>query len=846
MKLRFFAKSLILLVLFNGFVFADNVEKTTNIDIHLVGNAHIDLAYRWRWDETVDRIAQDTFEGVLKMMKKEPGLTFAQSQMALYEEMQKNNPDLFRQIKERINQGRWSVVGGQWAEADAILPGGESMIRQFLIGKEYAQKNLGVKNIIIGWTPDAFSGQALTIPKIFSGCGIKYYVFGRGAPEGKRIFWWQSSDGSRVLAYKIPQHYNLRIDEKMKSILAGWSKLADYNQVMVLYGEGDHGGGPRQPDIDAIHHFQGIKDFPSLRYDTPEKYFAALEKAEKKWPVYKGEMGLGKGENEKSVSSWRGAYTSQARAKKANRDMENLLITSEKFATIGSMLQRKPLFPRVDFREAWKIVLRNQFHDILPGTAIGDVYDDAMSDYLYIKDEGERLLRFGLEVIGSRIDTRGDGIPLVVYNPHSWSRTDIVETVVRFVMEPDQFTIKDDRGQSVLYQVDRWSDDGLTAYISFLAKDIPAVGYKVFRVLEEEPQRVDTDIMFGPDFVVNKYFKIKWDNSGLTSIYDKKLHKELLSGDGNTLQLLEENKSSSWDLSLTGRVLPLKSLGKPRVIEEGPVRAVLQWQDRDESSYFSREIIVKAGIPRLQFKMTVDWHDNDKLLKVAFPTEVDSGRAFFEQPYGYLQHATDGTEWPAQNWIDLSNKKFGVALLNDGKYGFDVNQNVMRMSVVRGARDMDPRMDEGMHSFDYAIYSHKGDWREGNVTQQALELNQPLIAMQENHHIGTLPAWGRLNVFKTSLGKKLSFFSINSDHVIISAIKVQQGDWSPANIVLRIFETEGRDDDVTVNLPVNARKIIETNLVEEPIEAKSEIIKGEKKFTFRIGHNQIRTFLIRF
>ncbi|NIA30958.1 MAG: hypothetical protein GWP06_13725, partial [Actinobacteria bacterium] len=638
MKLRFFAKSLILLVLFNGFVFADNVEKTTNIDIHLVGNAHIDLAYRWRWDETVDRIAQDTFEGVLKMMKKEPGLTFAQSQMALYEEMQKNNPDLFRQIKERINQGRWSVVGGQWAEADAILPGGESMIRQFLIGKEYAQKNLGVKNIIIGWTPDAFSGQALTIPKIFSGCGIKYYVFGRGAPEGKRIFWWQSSDGSRVLAYKIPQHYNLRIDEKMKSILAGWSKLADYNQVMVLYGEGDHGGGPRQPDIDAIHHFQGIKDFPSLRYDTPEKYFAALEKAEKKWPVYKGEMGLGKGENEKSVSSWRGAYTSQARAKKANRDMENLLITSEKFATIGSMLQRKPLFPRVDFREAWKIVLRNQFHDILPGTAIGDVYDDAMSDYLYIKDEGERLLRFGLEVIGSRIDTRGDGIPLVVYNPHSWSRTDIVETVVRFVMEPDQFTIKDDRGQSVLYQVDRWSDDGLTAYISFLAKDIPAVGYKVFRVLEEEPQRVDTDIMFGPDFVVNKYFKIKWDNSGLTSIYDKKLHKELLSGDGNTLQLLEENKSSSWDLSLTGRVLPLKSLGKPRVIEEGPVRAVLQWQDRDESSYFSREIIVKAGIPRLQFKMTVDWHDNDKLLKVAFPTKVDSGRAFFEQPYGYIQH----------------------------------------------------------------------------------------------------------------------------------------------------------------------------------------------------------------
>ena len=290
----------------------------------------------------------------------------------------------------------------------------------------------------------------------------------------------------------------------------------------------------------------------------------------------------------------------------------------------------------------------------------------------------------------------------------------------------------------------------------------------------------------------------------------------------------------------------LPIFGKPQVIEEGPVRAILQWQDRNESSYFSREMVLKAGIPRLQFKMTVDWHDNDKLLKVVFPTKVDSGRAFFQQPYGYIEHATDGAEWPAQNWIDLSNNKFGVALLNDGKYGFDVDQNEMRMSVVRGARDMDPRMDEGMHSFDYAIYAHKGDWREGNVTQQALELNQPLIAMQENHHIGTLPAWGRLNVLKTSLGNKFSFFSINSDHVIISAIKVQQGDWSPANVVLRIYETEGRDDDVTINLPLNARKIVETNLVEMPIEARSKIIKGVKNFSFRIGHDQLRTFLIKF
>jgi alpha-mannosidase len=844
MKL-FWTKILILSALAILFLIP-TLYSAENQTIHLVGNAHIDLAYRWRWNETVDRVGQDTFGGVLKMMNIEPGLTFSQSQLALYEEIQKNNPDIFAGIKDRIKDGSWSVVGGQWAEPDAILAGGESYIRQFLIGAEYAEKHLGIGPTDIAWVPDSFCGQALTLPKIYSGCGIKYYVFSRGAPDGKRIFWWESPDGSKILAYKVPKHYNVAITENLKQVVQDWSAISKYKNVMILYGEGDHGGGPRKPDVKAIHHFQKQANFPKIQYSTPEKYFKELEEEDINWPHFKGEMGIGIGEGGNIDGSWRGSYTSQARVKKANRDMENLLITAEKFATIGSMLQRKPLFPRVDFREVWKLVLKNQFHDILPGTSIGDVFDDAMAEYRYVNEEGERLLRFGLEVIGSRIDTRGDGIPLVIYNPLSWERSGVIETAVRFVLEPEEFTIRDEKGNDVLFQIDGWSEDGLTAYVSLFAKNIPAIGYTVYRVFEEGPVSVDSDIMFGPDFVVNNFFKIKWDQKGITSVFDKKNEHEILSRRGNTLQLLGESRSSSWDLNYTGKEFNLKSLGKPRLIEEGPVRTILLWQDHNNSSFISRELVLLSNSPRLLFRMTVDWHDHDKILKVVFPTTIDSGKAVFEQPYGYIQRPTDGNEWPAQNWVDISDDKIGIALLNNGKYGFDVNKNVVRMSVVRGARDMDPRMDEGIHSFDYALYSHKGDFRKGNVTQQALELNQPLIATQENLHIGDLPAWGRLQLTENSLPDKKSFFSINSDHVIISAIKVQQGNWSPANVVLRIYETTGQDGHVTVNLPARPREIVEANHIEKVLEKQPELTTDNNSFSFQIGHNQVRTFLVSF
>ncbi len=818
-------------------------------EIDLVGNAHIDMAYRWRLNETADRVTPDTFEGVIKMMDVVPDLTFAQSQMALYDISRLQYPGLFELMKQKIKEGRWSVTGGQWVEPDAIMPSGESLIRQFLIGNEFNEKYLGIDPVNIAWVPDSFCGQALTLPMIYSGCGIQYYVFGRGAPDDKRVFWWESPDGSKVLAYKAPHHYNVKIDNKLLEIADTWSEISDIDKVMVLFGEGDHGGGPRQPDIENMERLK--KDHPEyqFRYVTPETYFKELDVTNSEIENYQGELGLFGSDEPNFPIRWRGSFVSQARIKKANRDMENLFLTAETFATIGTMLQMKPLFPRVDFRDGWKKILLNQFHDILPGTSIGDVFDDALKDYQYLNQEGNRLLQYGLEVIGSRIDTRGEGIPLVVYNPLSWQRSDVVDASIRFIRKTENFSIVDALGNPVLYQINEMAQDGLSASVSFFADNIPPVGYKMFRVVDTKIDLPDSDLKYTQDSVSNSFFKITWDTNGDLDIINLASGKSILEGKGNVLTLFSEQNSNSWNVNITGKLDEIKPENNaPQVICDGPAKIILKWMGYiNNTSSITRELILKSHSTRIEFEMTVDWNEHDKLLKVGFPSTIDNGKAVFEQPYGYIERNKDGIIWPAQNWIDLSNEEIGFALLNNGKYGFDVNNNTLSAAVVHGARDMDPRMDEGVHSFGYALYPHPGDWKQANVYQQSLEFNRSMVVMQENQHIGDLPGKrAPLQSIQKSLPSEHSFFSVDSDHVVLSVIKVQQGDWNPNNIVLRIFETQGRDGKVKVGLPGTLRSIIETNHIEKQIDFKSPVSFDENSFTFEIGKNQLRTFLLAF
>ena len=407
--------------------------------LHMIGHAHIDLAYRWRWNEVVHRVGPDTFRGVLRMMDQEPGLTFAQSQMVLYEAVQKEYPDLFQAIRKRIAEGRWVVVGGMWAEPDMIIPSGESFVRQFLLGKQYARRELGV-DVKVGWTPDAFCGQVNTLPQILKGAGMDYYIFGRGQPPGQRMFWWEGPDGSRIPAMGVFATYSAPpLTGRMFPMLVEFCNRAPGSKsVLVLYGRGDHGGGPREEDVAAIHAIQHAAGMPKVVYDTPQHFLDTVVAPLKgDLPVYKESLGGMEG-----IS-----YVSQARAKLGNRRSENLLLTAEEFNTIGTFYQRKPNYPRVDFNAVWKPVLRNQFHDVLAGTTNGRVYDDDDAEYAEVYREGRELLAQGLEYIGARIDTRGGGIPLIVYNPVSWTRSDVVEVEIRFTRPVAEFALRDPEKQ---------------------------------------------------------------------------------------------------------------------------------------------------------------------------------------------------------------------------------------------------------------------------------------------------------------------------------------------------------------------------------------------------------------
>jgi alpha-mannosidase len=541
-----------------------------------------------------------------------------------------------------------------------------------------------------------------------------------------------------------------------------------------------------------------------------------------------------------AYGSWRGTYTSHVSTKKLNRDAENILITAETFASIGSGLQGKPFHPRIDFREAWKTLLRNQFHDVLAGTIVGDAARDADEDLRGVVKEGKRLLNFGLEAIGSRINTSKTENPLIIYNPLSWNRTGIIRANLRFIRPIGKFSITDAAGNLIPFQVDSVKENQHNVDISMLAGDIPAVGFKVFSVHSDTAGMSVKGMAVSANSAENKYFTITWDNEGLTSIFDKTLSKEVLSGKGNTLQLLEEEPSSSWGLFFTGKKIPITSLKGAEMIENGPVRLVIQWRDVTEESLFVRKMILEKESSEVKFSILTDWHDHDKLLKVAFPVKVDQGRASYEIPYGNIERSLSDLDNPAQNWVDLSNGTWGVSLLNNGRYGFSINEGMIQMSVIRGPRDMNPRMDHGIQEVNYVLVAHKGGWREAEIVNKAYEFNRPLIALQESKHVSEVSGWTR----NISLPLQHSFYGTDQKNVIISAIKVLQGDWSPASIVIRVFETYGKECQVSVKLPFKPSTIVEANHIEIPLALQPKIELRDGGFSFKIGKDQIRTFIL--
>jgi alpha-mannosidase len=807
--------------------------------IRAVGNSHIDLAWLWPWTETVE-IVRDTFSTVLHLMHEFPEFTFAHGAAQTYAWMEEKYPKLFEQIRQRVREGRWEIVGGVWVESDMNLPHGESLVRQFLHGMRYFKEKFGVE-VRVGWNPDAF-GYNWQLPQILKKSGLEFFVtqklfWNEVTRFPYRLFWWEAPDGSRVLTY-FPNHYGNPIEPvPMAKDLADYAAATGHREYMHLYGVGDHGGGPTRSMLETATRWRAAGAlYPRLFFGTVHEFFerAMAELPRLNPPVWRDELYL---------ETHRGTYTSQAATKRNNRQSEILLLNAEKFSALAQLFGHP--YPQGDLDAAWKKVLFNQFHDILPGSSIAAVYRDAERDYAEVRRIGREALQGALRELADRIRTKGPGLPLIVFNPLSWTRTDVVEAVLTFPDPVSEVEVRDPRGRRLIAEILERDPQTNRVKIRFIAEDVPPLGYAVFRVVPVARRpSLRSSLSVSGLTMENEFLRVTVDaRSGcLTSLYDKVARREVLdpSQCGNLLQTFYDKPSvyDAWniDANFEEKMWELRRAEDVRVLESGPTRAVIRVVKKFQQSTFIQDLILYPKIPRLECRMDVEWREKHILLKVAFPVSVRSPKATFEIPFGAIPRPTTRRtpeerakfEVPALFWADLSDGDYGVSVLNDSKYGYDVRDNVIRLTLLRSPAYPDPHADEGRHHLTYAVYPHAGDWVRGGTVRRGYELNYPLIPYPTTEHSGSLPPVH-------------SFLDVEPDTVVLTAVKkAEDGDaW-----ILRFYEFAGKATDVKIRLPRPPKAVVEVNLVEReigPVTAhEREVIVPTKPYEIKTVRIEFR------
>ena len=798
-----------------------------------VGNSHIDMAWLWPWTETVE-VVRNTFGTALQLMREYPDFKFTASTAQAYEWIEEKYPAMFQEIQQRVKEGRWEVIGGMWVEPDLNMPDGESLVRQVLYGKRYFQQKFG-KDINIGWNPDSF-GYNWQLPQIYKRSGIDYFVTQKllWASEFTkfpyRLFWWQAPDGSRLLTY-FPSDYANQIDpQKMARDSATYGPMMwKYNggtnsapasglDMMYLYGVGDHGGGPTRQDLDTALRWQkGDLVYPKVNFSTAAQYFADLEKnkSELKIPTWDGEL---------YFQYHRGVQTTQSEEKRGNRQNEELVLNAEKVASIDTLFGAT--WPQQNLDTAWKDILFNQFHDILPGSGIAINYVDGARKYAVASRINNDIIRTGLNDLASRV--KSDGVSLLVFNPLSWKQTGEVQFTAQFPAATKGVTAIDPNGKVLPVEVLQNDPQNGWVVLRLLAENIPATGYKLIRLVPQESPLPKPILMATTDSLENKFVRLKVDpkTGCITSLFDKRSNTEALalpvqsegspaaSPDGlpcgNLLQAFVD-KPKRWDAwnidaDFVKQHWDLMQADEVKLVENTPLRAVIRVKHHFQKSSFVQDITMYPDVPRVDVHMQADWHEQHILLKVAFPVRAESNKATFEIPYGSVERPTTRNtpaeqaqfEVPALRWADISDATHGFSLLNDSKYGYDAKDNVLRLSLLRSPTWPDPQTDQGQHEFTYSLYPHAGTWREAMTVHQGYELNYPLMTQTTTQHPGTMA------------GEK-SFFATTQDNVIITAIKKAADDDA---LIVPFYEWAGKKGDVVLQLPWRATQAWETNLME--------------------------------
>ena len=799
----------------------------------IVGNSHIDAAWLWRWPETVD-VVRNTWRSAVKLLAKYPEATYAASAAQYFVWLEEYEPDLLAEIQALVREGRWEPVGGWWVEPDVNVPSGEALVRQGLYGQRTYQRLFGT-TARVAWIPDTF-GYAWTLPQIFRKAGLEYFVTQKVRwndtdhwTADRNLFWWKGRDGTRILTY-IPYSYSSYLEDDRTG--AQWMASRDSTaggRMLVLYGVGDHGGGPTMDMMDRRRALERVPTYPPLTGALPD---AALRRMEAE-----GGDAAPTIDDELYFEYHRGVYTSQAATKAWNRRIEALLGAAEVAAAHASRLDPGEAwynYPGGALTTAWEKALFNQFHDILPGSGIGPIYEDADADYR----EAERLAGLALdraaERIASALDTRPpvEGArPFLVMNPSGRVRSGTVAVP----WAGSAARVLGDDGSEI-------PSEARDGSLRFRVRDVPATGGRVVfiqTVAAAEPSgSAASRSPAGPAVLESPSMRVEVDRSTgeISRILDKIRGRDVLlpDGGGNRLATMQDTplQWDAWNIdSVEGpwsAVADTVRVGEPA---PGPLGHSLEVFRADAHGRYVQRLSLPEGETRLDVETVAEWRADHRLLKASFPLAVGADSVWAEIPYGAMARPavpltlrdTARFETPMQRWIDASADGWGVSLVNDSKYGYDVRGDTLRLTLLKAAKYPDPQADQGTQRFRYSLLVHDGDWRSGATEDLAEEINQPLRAVSVPAHRGE--------------GRAASFLEITGAE--LGALKVAE---DGGDLVIRVVERHGAPATARLRFPWPF-EWQEADLLERPVGAWMPSHESETEVLLRPW--DIRTLRVR-
>jgi alpha-mannosidase len=806
-----------------------------DVDITAVGHAHIDVAWLWPLGQT-RRKAGRTFYNVLHLMEQFPDFHFTQSQPQLYDFVRQNYPDLFESIRRRTEEGRWEPIGGMWVEADCNVSSGESLVRQFLLGRTFFREHFGRHgDTPVLWLPDVF-GYPWNLPQLVKEAGLEYFFTIKiGWSQYNRFpydsFWWQGLDGTRILTHFSPTKatgstsastYNaVASPEEILSTWTNfqqkdWGKSGVTPPLLMSFGHGDGGGGPTREMLENIREMRSFPAMPRVHCGTVTEFFRRLEAdAGDRLPTWNGELYL---------EYHRGTYTTQARIKRANRKSEFLLHDAEFLAALAATLNANYAYPHQQLRRAWKLVCLNQFHDIVPGSSIGEVYAESMQQYAEVQELGEHVRQHALAQIADVADVVADapaGAPLLIVNATSFTSQDLAFWPMANVDLPagDKSLQRED-GSPIRVQA---IDGGLLLDPGNLPP------YSVTPLFANAPDPAENtppipNLLASPQLLENRFLHVELDaNGNITRIYDKLNQREILprGAVANQFQLFEDRPRTpdAWEIDIyyDDRMWLADQAESIKVVESGPLRATLEVRRRIFTSKVVQRISLAYHSPRLDFETAVQWRERHIMLKVAFPVDVLSPTATYEIQWGNVQRPTHrNTSWDwarfetcGHKWVDLSEGGYGVSLLNDCKYGHDILDNTIRLTLLRSPTNPDPEADLGEHHFTYSLLPHEGAWHELTVSQ-AYALNDPLIVWSPS--VRTSSDEPRTPAPADPAQLASSFVRVDAPNVVIETIKQAE---NGQGLVVRLYESQRRRGELILTTSFPLAQAWRTNLLEE-------------------------------